>query len=147
MIDYGVKNAKTAFNGGSSGSAPAAAGAPLTAGSNKAAVQVAANKHGVPSWLLWGIYGKETRFGQDVATSSAGAEGSFQFLQSTAASEGYPYTNATDPATFAAQADAAALYLSQLKSEFGSWAAAVQHYSGGGYTLADVQSEAAGNPL
>lgn len=104
-------------------------------------VQQAAAKYGIPAWILWGVYGLETGYGSNVTTSSAGAVGSFQFLPSTAASYGYPVTNATDPGTFTAQADAAAHYLSDLFRRAGNWNSALQSYSGGGYGEAQVRAK------
>lgn len=94
-------------------------------------VQAAAQKWGIPSWVLWGVYGTETRFGSDVKTSSTGAVGSFQFEPSTAAAYGYPVTNATDLKTFAAQANGAAHYLSDLFHQTNSWDTAISHYNSG----------------
>jgi Transglycosylase SLT domain len=123
------------------------AGGPATAAQagalnqNAAIVAAAAKKYGIPNWVLWGVYGMETSFGADVNTSSAGAVGSFQFLPSTARGYGYPVTNATDPTTFTAQADAAAHYLSDLYHQTGSWNTALEHYSGGGYGQSQVQAK------
>lgn len=109
--------------------------------STEAIVDAAAKKWGIPGWVLWGVYGMETDFGANVTTSSAGAVGSFQFLPSTAASYGYPVSNATDTGTFTAQADAAAHYLSDLFKRTGSWNSALESYSGGGYGEAQVQAK------
>jgi hypothetical protein len=116
-------------------------------------VQAAASKYHINPVMLWGVYGKETSHGANVTTSSAGAKGSFQFIESTAKAYNYPYTNATDTATFTQQADAAAHYLSALlpggkgeagltRGKGGNWGAAWDHairaYSGGGYGAAEV---------
>jgi Asp/Glu/hydantoin racemase len=75
----------------------------------------------------------------------AGAKGSFQFLQSTAAAYNYPWTNDTGGGTIQQQADAAAHYLADLhKQHGGNWDAALKAYSGGGYGLAQVQAKSGG---
>jgi hypothetical protein len=51
-------------------------------------VRGAAALWGVPFNILWGVYVKETAAGANVHTSSAGAEGPFQFLPSTFATWG-----------------------------------------------------------
>lgn len=104
-------------------------------------VEAAAKKHAVPANVLWGVYGVETSHGSNISTSSAGAKGAFQFIESTAHSYGYPYTNAHDEKTFAAQADVAAKYLSDLYHEHGSWDAALKAYSGGGYGYQQVAAQ------
>jgi|GEM_PF-4177745 len=98
-------------------------------------------KYGVPVAYLIGIEGIETAFGTNVSTSSAGAMGYFQFVKGTANEYSYPYTNEKTEPVYAAQSDAAAHYLSVLYREKKSWAAAIAAYSGGGYTLADVESK------
>jgi hypothetical protein len=105
----------------------------------------AARKYKLPPWVVWGVLGIETDFGRNDKTSSAGAVGVGQFLPSTAASYGYPVTNATDRATVARQVDATAHYLSDLRHQHGgSVAQAIVGY-GGGYTLTDVASKAKSN--
>lgn len=94
-------------------------------------VEAAAQKWGVPSWVLWGVYGAETGFGSLVQNSSAGAVGSFQFEPGTARMYGYPLTNATDPKTFAAQANSAAHYLHDLYQQKGNWDQAISSYNAG----------------
>lgn len=131
--------------GGSSGGSSTSSGSSAGGGSAPS-IQAAAQKYGVPAGILMGVYGMETSYGADVTTSSAGAKGSFQFIQSTAAQYHYPYTNATDPGTFGQQVDAAAHYLSDLFHQTGSWDAAVRSYSGGGYGLAEVAAKSKGLP-
>lgn len=110
-------------------------------------IVAAAKKYGIPWEKLWGVYGKETAFGEDVTTSSAGAEGGFQFLKATAKQYNYPYTNQQTEQIFGAQADAAAHYLSVLvKQHGGSWDAALRAYSGGGYGEAEVNAAAKHSP-
>ena len=108
-------------------------------------VKAEAAKAGVPWEILWGVYGVETTHGANVSTSSAGAEGAFQFLKSTAAEWKYPYTNQQTPQIFASQAASAANYLSSLKGKLGSWDAALKAYSGGGYGEKQVLTAARGD--
>jgi len=110
------------------------------------AIANSASKYNVPIEILAGVFGMETAFGSHVATSSAGAVGDFQFLPSTARRYGYPLTNSPNAQQFQQQADAAAHYLSDLFRQTGSWDAALHHYSGGGYGLAQVQAQAKGAP-
>lgn len=110
-----------------------------------AVVKKVAAKRGVPWEILWGVEGVETTHGNDVTTSSAGAEGAFQFLKSTAKEWAYPYTNQQTPQIYEAQADGAARYLASLKSRLGNWDAALKAYSGGGYGLAKVLTDARGD--
>lgn len=102
----------------------------------------ASHKYGVPAPILSGVFGIESNFGADSKTSSAGAVGFMQFLPSTAQKYGYPLTNTPTAAQARAQMNAAAHYLSDLETRFGSWDAALKHYSGGGYGLAQVQAKA-----
>lgn len=101
--------------------------------------QDVARKYHVPYWVMMGVYGKETAFGTNVRTSSAGAVGPYQFLPSTAAAYHYPLTNNPNKEQFRQQADAAAHYLSDLYKQYHSWDAALRHYSGGGYGEQDVR--------
>ena len=114
---------------------------PATAGSNAQAIVSAANKYAVPVDILLGVFGKESTFGANHSTSSAGAVGPFQFMPGTAKTYGYPLTNTPNAAQFQAQADAAAAKLAHDAGPSKDWAAAITTY-GGGYTLADVQAEA-----
>lgn len=102
----------------------------------------AAKKWNVPYGIAVGVYGLETDFGHNSTTSSGGAIGPFQFLPSTAKSYNYPLTNNPTPAQFAQQADAQSHYLSDLFRQTGSWDTALQHYSGGGYGLTQVNAKA-----
>lgn len=106
------------------------------------AILQAAKTYNVPTWVLVGVYGKETSFGSNVTTSSAGAVGPFQFIPSTAAQYGYPQTNDPSIPQFEQQANSAAKYLSQLYASSHSWDTALRSYSGGGYGQADVQAAA-----
>jgi hypothetical protein len=108
--------------------------------------QAAAAWH-VPSNILVGVWGMESSFSSsNIPTSSAGAEGPFQFLPSTASSYNYPLTGNPSPTQFAQQANAAAHYLSDLFHQHGNWDAAIRAYSGGGYGLAQVQSKSSSSP-
>jgi hypothetical protein len=112
----------------------------------------AASAFHVPLDVLWGVYGIETGFGANVATSSAGAQGAFQFLPSTARGYAYPLTNTPNAQQFAAQANGAAHYLSDLYRQAlakgltgdAAWDDALHHYSGGGYGLSQVKAKAHG---
>jgi hypothetical protein len=98
----------------------------------------AARKWHVPLWVLYGVWGIESTFGEDPAAqhpNSAEAEGDFQFIPGTAAAYGVNVNS------FASSANGAAHYLHDLKKERGSWAAAIEGY-GGGYTAADVKAMA-----
>jgi hypothetical protein len=114
-------------------------------GQQQAAMQFAADKYHIPLWVLEGVYAIETSSGSNIATSSAGAQGAFQFIPSTARQYNYPLTNNVDNVTFGQQADAAAHYLSDLfHGHGGNWDAALHAYSGGGYGESQVQSKAGG---
>src|SRR5215469_2653457 len=122
----------------------------LSVGQQATAMVSAADQAGIPVSMLTSVYGMETALGQNIATSSAGAQGAFQFIPGTAASWGYPMTNTPTAAQFQAQATAAANYLASLyKQVSGSsptnvapaanstaqanWNKAFELYSGGGY--------------
>jgi hypothetical protein len=108
-----------------------------------------AKVHGVPPQILYGVWGIETTYGNDVTTSPTGAKGAFQFEPETAARYNYPYTNEQTIEIWQAQANGAASYLAQLFRETGSWNAAIERYSGGGYGLSEVEAhgEGAGQPI
>lgn len=125
----------------------------FTASQQASAITNASVKYGVPIATLLGVYGIETGFGSNVATSSAGAIGPWQF---TAPNKGtgvtYPMTNAPTLSQFSQQTDAAAAYLAQLykhatgNSASARWDEAIQGYSGGGYGLSQVNASAAKTP-
>lgn len=121
---------------------PTRSGATTQQSNQQSVVTQAAQHWNVPPAILAGVWGMETNFGQNVATSSAGAIGNFQFLPSTAKPYKYPLTNSPTPAQFAQQADSAAHYLSDLHKQYGNWNEALMHYSGGGYGLTQVQQKA-----
>jgi len=103
----------------------------------------AARKYHIPVFILWGVYGIESNFGQNLGPSSAGARGPFQFLPSTGAEYGL---NSTTINQFGPSADAAAHYLSDLYKQSGkNWDKALRGYSGGGYGLSEVQKKAHSN--
>jgi soluble lytic murein transglycosylase-like protein len=112
-----------------------------SSGQQEVILQYAAGRYDVPESILKGVYGVETNSGKNIATSSAGAMGAFQFLPSTAKSYGYPLTNNVNSSVLTQQATAAAHYLSDLYKRTGSWDAALKAYSGGGYGLAQVQAK------
>ncbi len=109
-------------------------------------INAASSQTGVPAGILLGVLGQETSFGTNVTTSSTGAMGAFQFEPATAQQYGYPMTNTLDAKTFNAQALAAGHYLADLSKQTGSWDAALKHYSGGGYGLAQVQKQVKNEP-
>jgi hypothetical protein len=99
-------------------------------------IDAAAARWGVPAWLLWGVFGVESDFGANLGPSSAGAEGPFQFLPSTAA------LYHVDTSSLASSADGAAHYLHDLHRRLGSWDAALRAYSGGGYGAQEAAQKA-----
>ena len=105
-------------------------------------INSASSKYGVPAEILLGVFGKETDFGKDDHTSSTGAMGDMQFEPGTASEYGYPMTDNPTPAQEQQQFDSAAEYLASLYKSSGNWNTALQAYSGGGYGLQDVLSEA-----
>lgn len=102
----------------------------------------ASAKYGVPPAVLTGVFGMETDYGKDVRTSSTGAVGYMQFEPATASAYGYPLTNNPTATQAQQQFNAAAKYLSTLHKQYGTWNAALQHYSGGGYGLPQVEAKA-----
>lgn len=68
-------------------------------------IRDAAKRHGIDPSILWGLYGAETNFGKNTNSSSAGAQGPFQFMPATARAYGI------DPHNFGQAANAAAKYL------------------------------------
>ena len=120
---------------------PASGGGTISSDQLVPLLNNSATKYGVPLSILTGVVGMETNFGKNVTTSSAGAVGLMQFLPSTARQYNYPLTNTPTVQQAQQQFDAAAHYLSDLYRQYGSWQAAIQHYSGGGYGLAQVQQK------
>lgn len=104
---------------------------PVGTGNAQIVVNGAAANRGIPAEILWGVFGVETGWGSNVATSSAGAKGPFQFIESTAKAYNYPYTNSPSLTEFQKQADAAAHYLSDLHKKFKNWPDALAAYNAG----------------
>lgn len=135
----GGKNASGSASGSLGGSNPLTSGGGmpgglgpkfLNTGRNQMTLE-AAKKYGVAPGVLWGVYGNETSYGTNIATSSAGAMGAFQFIPSTAKEYGYPMTNTPNAAQFQKQAEAAARYMSVLIKQYhGNVSAALEAYSG-----------------
>jgi hypothetical protein len=97
--------------------------------SAKAVITQAANAHGIPPALLWGVFGTETGFGADDKTSSAGAEGDLQLEPSTARSLGVK-----NPNNFVEAANGAAKYLAEFKGRgVGGMLSAYNAGPAGGY--------------
>jgi hypothetical protein len=70
----------------------------------------AAKSAGIRPKILWGLFGAESNFGRNKNTSSAGAQGPFQFMPDTARSMG------VNPYNFRSAAYGAAKYLAMYKS-------------------------------
>lgn len=79
----------------------------------------------VPPEILAGVYGAETSYGANVRTSSAGAQGPFQFMPATAMQYGI------NPHNFEQAADAAAKYLSSSYKKTGNWEDVIASYNAG----------------
>jgi soluble lytic murein transglycosylase-like protein len=95
------------------------------------AIADAAARYNVPLDVFYGMFSKETNLGANIATSSAGAVGAFQFEPSTASSYAYPLTNTPNLQEFQAQAQGAAHYLADLYHQTGSWLHALAAYNAG----------------
>jgi hypothetical protein len=86
-----------------------------------AAVSAAANKHGIPFWTLWGVFGAESSWGK-------GGTNWFGLVS-------VPRTG-----SFAGDAEASASTLSRLYKEHGnSWEPALRAYSGNSYGEAHLK--------
>lgn len=92
-------------------------------------IRQAARIAGIPAKYLWGVYGAETNFGKNVATSGAGAQGPFQFMPGTA--DAYVPGGRANVNNFGAAAVGAARYLKYLYNIFKSWPEAIGHYNSG----------------
>jgi hypothetical protein len=68
----------------------------------------------LPTGLLNAVYGAESSYGRDVSTSSAGAQGPFQFLPGTARQYGV-----ANPMDLGQASEGAARYFRKLLNEFG----------------------------
>jgi hypothetical protein len=100
--------------------------------SQQAITLAAAQKYNVSPQTLWGIYGTESAFGTDPATSSAGAQGPMQFEPATWAQ----YGGGRSVQAFDAAMPAAAKYLHDLGADTNPTSAAtiaaVNAYNGNG---------------
>ena len=97
----------------------------------------------LPSGLLSAVATQETggSANPDTAVSNTGATGLFQILPSTAANPGFgvaPLSGSLNDPT--ANANFAASYLQGLIGSTGSVAAAINSYSGGSYTLQQLEA-------
>jgi membrane-bound lytic murein transglycosylase B len=122
----------TASQGTPSGQAANTATGAVPTGSQKQQVQQVAAQYGLSPQTLWGVYGTESSFGADLSTSTAGAEGPFQFLPSTWAT----YGGGGNIMNFSDALVGAANLLKSLGANSdpnsAATAAALNHYSGGG---------------
>lgn len=99
----------------------------------KQIVYAAARRHGVPGWLLWGIYGAENSFSPTTGIT-------FGLIGSS-------YNGRTPHSgNLAESADIAAETMARLKKENGSWAAAMIAYSGGDYDISHPRELARSHP-
>lgn len=85
----------------------------------KQSTALSAKEYGVPFWILWGIAGAESTWGQ-------GGDNLFGLLD---AAEG---VNVSD---WRAASKQAAKTLAGLKKQYGGWAQAIEHYSGYSYNI------------
>lgn len=97
---------------------------------NEASLKInqVSQKYGVPSSLLYGVWGAESAFGKRRVNkeNSAGAKGHFQFTKGTA--KQYGLENRED---FDQSLDASARYFSDLYKKFGNWNLALAGYNAG----------------
>lgn len=111
-----------------------------------AIVWSAAARWRISPQTLWGVYGVETGWGRNVKTSSAGANGPFQFMPGTARQY------KVNVANFTSSAYGAAHYLHDLGAntdpDSPETAAALDKYSGGGGDtyVHDVRTKGEGVP-
>lgn len=108
-----------------------------------AALLAASRKYNVPITDMVGIYGVETDFGRNIATSSAGAVGPFQFMPANGPTYNYPLTNTPTSAQFAQQADAFGKY---LKARNTGGPEGYANAMGGGYHKAQTDAALARAP-
>ena len=116
--------------GSSTSTSPTTPTAPLK-GSQKQQVAQVARQYGLSPKTLWGVYGTESSFGANPGTSSAGAQGPFQFIPSTWAQYGHGNVQ-----NFSSALLAAAKYLHSLGANSNpnspQTAAALNNYNGNG---------------
>lgn len=74
---------------GGSASAPSGSKPNTPTGPEKQQIREVAAEYGLSPQTLWGVFGTESDFGHNTSTSSAGAQGPFQFIPSTWAKYGY----------------------------------------------------------
>lgn len=86
-----------------------------------------ATKFGVPFWILWGIAGAESTWGE-------GGSNIFGLLD---AAEG------ADVSNWKSASEQAARTLRGLHKQYGSWSAAIEHYSGYSYNISHPKELAA----
>jgi NlpC/P60 family len=120
VIEHVADWITSGFSGGSSG------GKHSHGGGKGGIVDSMAARFHVPAWILEGIYGAESSFGTNGEYLFGGID--------------LPHGNTPNLALAAREAAKA---LAGLKATYGSWAAAVEHYSGGEYGLAHVKELAA----
>lgn len=85
-----------------------------------------AQKYHVPFWILWGVAGAESTWGK----------GGSNLFGLTAVGEEHPNV---DTSNWWQASALSAKTLSRLKHEHGTWEAALEHYSGGGYGTSHVK--------
>lgn len=97
----------------------------------------AAQRYNIPIPVLNGLWVLE-------ANNAKTTGNTFGFPAARAAQYGYPLGANPAPATIRSQATATAHYLHDLYTTSGSWPAAISTYSGGAFTLHDVQTAHSG---
>lgn len=85
-------------------------------------VRAAAVRHGVPPWLLWGIYGAESTYGTNGSNYFGLIEPEYKMANGNS-------RRPKNTADLAESSDIAAELLASLKQETGSWAGAVSRYA------------------
>lgn len=85
-------------------------------------VSSAAKRHGVPPWLLWGIFGAESTYGTNGSNYFGLIESEYRMANGNV-------RRPQNTANLAESADISAELLASLKQEHGTWAAAVAQYA------------------
>jgi hypothetical protein len=88
----------------------------------KQIVNASARRHGVPTWLLWGIYGAESTYGTNGNNYFGLIEPEYRMANGNV-------RRPKNTADLAESSDIAAELLASLKQEHGSWAGAVAQYA------------------